>query len=225
MYKLIGYLIVLPLVAFIGSRFYQDENISAFEFTSKEKKSVISEVLVNKLADSNSSSVSHINPPPTSIDNIKRPIQDNLQDKQLNTTQKNKPGSYLSRWENIEADIPFEHHSIFKWRSGNDEQMIDKKMVDEYSNFNNQQQDNELNDELEQVIISFIYQHEQGAYIHIDKLSCYQNQCEIFGSQEDSISWGEISQDIENTPWWTFKQTTSNGTSESGRQVFMTLIQ
>jgi hypothetical protein len=122
--------------------------------------------------------------------------------------------------DEVLLNIPQDYHSIFSWRTGQED-----KLIQEYGQLQVAQQIETYQYEQEKQISSFIFQHEQGNFVQIERLNCTQNSCEIFGLAEMSNSWSDIERDMSNAPWWSFSSSTShNGVSENGQMVFMTLF-
>lgn len=141
-------------------------------------------------------------------------------DKNKRLEEKNVTHEGQFTLDEVLLNIPQDYHSIFSWRTGQED-----KLIQEYGQLQLAQQIETYQYEQEKQISSFIFQHEQGNFVQIERLNCTQNSCEIFGLAEMSNSWDDIERDMSNTPWWGFSSSTShNGISENGQMVFMTLL-
>lgn len=122
--------------------------------------------------------------------------------------------------DEVLLNIPQDYHSIFSWNMGQND-----KFIQEYGKLQAAQQIEAYQHEVEKQITSFIFQHEQGSYIQIERLNCTQNFCELFGLTQMSNSWNDIERDMSNAPWWPFSSSTSqSGVSEKGQMVFIALF-
>ena len=122
--------------------------------------------------------------------------------------------------DEVLLNIPQDYHSIFSWNTGQDDNFIE-----EYGQLQESQQLEEFQQEVENQISSFIFQHQQGNYIQIERLNCTRNSCEILGLTQMSNAWSDIEHDMSKTPWWPFSSSTAhNGVSENGQMVFLVLF-
>ena len=119
------------------------------------------------------------------------------------------------------SQIPINYHTLLKWSGGEDSELIN-----EYITLNETPENEVIDNDLETLLSTFIYQHEMNPNIQVERLNCSQTSCEIYGTESGSNTWNTIKESGKNQTWWTFtKETTRNGVGVDGELIFLTIIQ
>ncbi|MGB1262874.1 MAG: hypothetical protein ACPG52_08200 [Cognaticolwellia sp.] len=124
---------------------------------------------------------------------------------------------------NALADIPMNYHGVLYLKNKHD-----KDLIDDYTEVvNNTAPDdsNMFDGNVEGLLSSFLYQHEQSPQIALEYLGCSSAGCVIYGVELQTGVWNQLLESAKEQSWWEFsKHSTRSNIGADGNLIFFTIL-